>query len=141
MIGLIHLQAAWTTALVLCAETSYLETETRAVGQVILNRVADPAYPDTILGVVLQRRQFAPPSLCRGAMRKHHWTTAQRMFRQPHKRMASWRWLDRGVLSFATLKAWRRVRPRWRKSWEVAGLSKSVRRGKRRVVHVFLRRR
>jgi len=36
-----------------------------AVGTVVMNRVASPQYPDTICGVVAQRRQFAPGVLTR----------------------------------------------------------------------------
>ena len=31
-----------------------------AVGTVVMNRVADPRYPDTVCGVVGQKNQFAP---------------------------------------------------------------------------------
>lgn len=36
-----------------------------AVGSVVMNRVASDAYPDTVCGVVAQRRQFAPGVMSR----------------------------------------------------------------------------
>lgn len=138
--GMAKVASVWVTALVLCAETSGLETEARAVGQVVLNRVLDGGYPDTIAGVVLQRRQFARPGQCgRGWLRAHHWRTASRMHARPGHRIPSWRFVQRDVLGFMTLKAWRRLRRRWkRRGWEVAGVSKMP---DRRRVHVFLRKR
>jgi spore germination cell wall hydrolase CwlJ-like protein len=36
-----------------------------AVGSVVMNRVASESYPDTVCGVVAQRRQFAPGVMSR----------------------------------------------------------------------------
>lgn len=45
---------------VICGEAQcYSDTEQLYVGSVVLNRVADPRYPNTIRGVVFQRGQYA----------------------------------------------------------------------------------
>lgn len=136
--GIAKFAGVWVTALVLCAETSGLETETRAVGQVVLNRVAHRSYPDTIVGVVLQRRQFATPGQCgRGWIRAAHVRTAERMHARPERRLPSWRFVTRDVLGFMTPAAWARHGRKWRRrGWEVAGVSKMP---DRRRAHVFLR--
>lgn len=44
----------------LCGEVQTGSWETQiAVGSVVLNRVADPSYPDTLNGVIYQRGQYA----------------------------------------------------------------------------------
>ena len=136
---LLHLASVWTTSLVLCAETSYLETEAAAVGQVILNRVRSRLFPPSILEVVVQRRQFAAPGRCRlqrGELREFHWTTSQRMHRNPGKRMRSWRIVRERTLAFMTLPRWRQHRRRWKKSgWRLEGTS---RKPNGKVAHVWL---
>jgi len=137
--ALIHLASVWTTSLVLCAEASYLKTETAAVGQVILNRVNSSIFPSSILEVVTQRRQFADPGRCRvsqGWLRNFHWETSARMHRHPDRRMRSWRIVRKRTLAFMTLPRWRQHRRRWKRhGWRFEGMSK---RPDGSVAHVWL---
>ena len=125
------------TALVLCAETSGLRTEARGVGQVVLNRVASPLYPDTIAGVVLQPGQFATTSQCgEGWLRRHHFETSLAMHRG--RRLRSWGWMSPRVLGFMTPARWREHGARYReRGWSVAGVSYTPR---DRLAHVYLKR-
>ena len=50
----------YALAHLICGEAQSCSRELQvAVGSVVLNRVAHPAYPDTIEGVIFQKRQYA----------------------------------------------------------------------------------
>lgn len=128
------------TAKVLCAEASYSEPETRAVMQVILNRRDSSIFPDSILGVVTQRGQFAKPTRCKkGWLRPHHMMVALQGISgadllsdlPPH-----YDWLDRDALFFINDKAFRKFGDRWLRSKSLVGVS---RRPNGKVLHYYLR--
>ena len=56
----VNLDDLYVLAHVICGEAQSCSRELQiAVGSVVLNRVAHPSYPDTVEGVVFQKRQYA----------------------------------------------------------------------------------